>query len=110
MEIKESESKGIWILTLNGVMDAHTSPNIKTKLEAGIASGKTKIIVDMKDVSYLSSAGAGALLAGLTASRKKTGELRLCSFQAGVKDAFDVMGFSKAFKVFTDLDKALDGF
>jgi anti-sigma B factor antagonist len=110
MEITETESKNIWILTLNGVMDAHTSPTIKTKLETGIASGKVKIIVNMKDVSYLSSAGAGALLAGLTASRKKSGELRLCSFQAGVKDAFDVMGFSKAFKVFPDLDKALEGF
>ena len=110
MEIKESEIKNIWILTLNGVMDAHTSPNIKAKLEAGIASGKTKIIVEMKDVTYLSSAGAGALLAGLTACRKKTGGLRLCSFQPAVKDAFEVMGFSKAFKVFADLEVALEGF
>ena len=110
MEIIETESKGVWILTPNGVMDAHTSPSIKTKLETGIASGKTKIVVNMKDISYLSSAGAGALLAGLTASRKKSGELRLCCFQAGVKDAFDVMGFSKAFKVFSDLEKALEGF
>ena len=66
MEIKESEIKNIWILTLNGVMDAHTSPNIKAKLEAGIASGKTKIIVEMKDVTYLSSAGGYAVVATMT--------------------------------------------
>lgn len=110
MEIKESTIKNIWVLKLNGVMDAHTSPTIKAKLEAGIAEGKIKIIVDLENVTYLSSAGAGALLAGLTASRKKSGEFRLCSFQAAVKDAFDVMGFSKAFKVYTDLEKALEGF
>jgi anti-sigma B factor antagonist len=110
MEIKETDSKDIWILKLNGVMDAHTSPTIKAKLESGIAAGKSKIIVDMQAVTYLSSAGAGALLAGLTASRKKSGELRLCSFQAAVKDAFEVMGFSKAFKVYMDLEKAMEGF
>ncbi|MBK8396363.1 MAG: STAS domain-containing protein [Leptospiraceae bacterium] len=110
MEVIESEEKGIWILKVQGVMDAHTSPSLKTKLETGIASGKTKLVVNMEGVSYLSSAGAGALLAGLTAARKKTGELRICSFQSGVKDAFEVMGFAKAFKVFPSLEEALKGF
>ena len=41
MEIKESESKGIWILTLNGVM-MRTLHQTLNKLEAGIASGKPK--------------------------------------------------------------------
>jgi anti-sigma B factor antagonist len=110
MEITETNSKDIWILKPNGSMDAHTSPNFKSKLEAGINSGKSKIIIDMQGITYLSSAGAGALLAGLTACKKKSGELRLCSFQAAVRDAFEVMGFSKAFKVFIDLEKALEGF
>ncbi|MDX1960045.1 MAG: STAS domain-containing protein [Leptospiraceae bacterium] len=110
MEIEEFDSNGVWILKLKGVMDAHTSPAIKTKLESGIASGKSKVVVNMQGVTYLSSAGAGALLAGLTAARKKNGELRICSFQAAVKDAFDVMGFSKAFKVFPDLESSLAGF
>jgi anti-sigma B factor antagonist len=110
MEVEEFDSNGVWILKVKGVMDAHTSPTFKTKLETGIAGGKTKIVVNMQGVTYLSSAGAGALLAGLTAARKKTGELRICSFQATVKDAFDVMGFSKAFKVFPDLEEAVKGF
>ncbi len=110
MNIEEIETDGVWILIITGVMDAHTSPALKTKLESGIASGKTKLAVNMNGVTYLSSAGAGALLAGLTASRKKGGELRICSFQPAVKDAFDVMGFSKAFKVFPSLDEALKGF
>lgn len=110
MEIIETNSKDVWVLKPSGSMDAHTSPNFKTKLEAGIASGKIKVAIDMQGITYLSSAGAGALLAGLTACKKKSGELRLCSFQAGVKDAFEVMGFSKAFKVYMDLEKALEGF
>jgi anti-sigma B factor antagonist len=110
MEIEEFDSNGVWILKLKGVMDAHTSPAIKTKLEAGIGGGKSKVVVNMQGITYLSSAGAGALLAGLTAARKKNGELRICSFQQAVRDAFDVMGFSKAFKVFPDLEEALKSF
>ena len=107
--IQKAEKGAISVLVVSGKLDAKTAPALNTEIKGLLAAGKNKIVVDMKGVSYIASAGVGTLKAGLIEAKKGGGDLRLAALTSEVKDVFDVLGFSKLFKITADLNSAMAG-
>lgn len=66
--------------------------------------GKTKVVGDMDEVTFMNSSGLGTLIGTLTSLRKKGGDLKLCNAQDRIKSLLKV---SKLFTVF-DMHETLD--
>ena len=104
--IMESDSGDVRVITLNGDLDAHTVPSLKTALDKAIAGGKVKILLDATALAYISSAGIGVLNAALGAIKAKGGKLVIGGVGKVVYDTLEVMYFTKKVDVFPSLKDA----
>jgi anti-sigma B factor antagonist len=107
MEITEKAVDDISILGISGRLDAKSSKTVESALNNLINGGRTKIVVDLASVEYISSVGLRVLLASLKKMRQTQGLLILSSMQPFVKDVFKVAGFDRLFTVCATPEEAL---
>ena len=91
----EKENKTITII-LNGKLDTNTSPLLETKFSE--LEDYDKIIVDLKAVDYISSAGLRVLLS-MQKEMNKKGEMTIKNVCSNVMDIFEVTGFSEILNI-----------
>jgi anti-sigma B factor antagonist len=86
MEIIEEVQNGINIFKLNGRLDSNTSQGFEKKVFQAISDGSKNMIVDFKDLDYISSAGLRVILKATKALKREDGQIMLCSMQDYVKE------------------------
>ncbi|WP_319432525.1 STAS domain-containing protein [Mycobacterium sp. RTGN5] len=62
-EISEEWFGRTVVISVAGVVDMLTSPQLETSITTSLSKNPTAIIVDMSDVEFLASAGMGVLVA-----------------------------------------------
>ena len=91
MEIKTKAEGNRLTIEVSGRVDTVTAP----ELEAGLKFGDAKsVVIDLKEVPYMSSAGLRLLLTAHKTMLAKNGELQLANVQPSVKEVLDITGFS----------------
>lgn len=98
------------VVVVSGTVDAVTAPRFGEALQGEVDAGRPKVVVDLTDVAYISSAGLRAVLAGLKAARAAGGDLRLAGAAAPVAQVFDLAGFGTILRSFDDVDGAVASF
>ena len=69
-----------------------------------------RILFDMSNVDYMSSAGLGLLVGLLKAARKMNGEFKLCCLQDAIHELFELMQFDRIFEIFPSRENPLASF
>ena len=111
MEITTQEFKHCDLIKVNGRVDSATAPEFSKALEKTNNDGKFKVVVDMSELEYMSSAGFRALLATQrNCKRYNRGELGLLSDPARIREALELAGFTELFKTFDDPIEAVGSF
>jgi len=109
MEITVKEFEQVKLITINGRLDSVEAPRLTQALEAANQRGKYKIVVDMSQLEYMSSAGFRALAdAQRTSKRHNRGEVLLVQVPSNIRDALEMVGFAGYFHTFDDVTSALD--
>lgn len=107
MEIRATEQDGIDILALAGRMDATTTPEFESAARALLAQGKNRVIVDMADLEYISSAGLRGILGLVKSIKAASGRLAVCSLQPMAAEVFRISGFNAMLTVCGSREEAL---
>ena len=107
MEIRTTEQDGTAILALCGRMDATTTPEFEAAAKAVLAAGTARIIVDMTDLEYISSAGLRGILGLVKAVKGASGKLAFCGLQQMVAEVFRISGFNAMLVVRATREDAL---
>ena len=94
MEVKITEQDGIAVLELVGRMDATTTPEFESAAQALLVEGKKRLLVDMAQLEYISSAGLRGVLGLVKALKASAGKLAFCSLQPMAAEVFRISGFS----------------
>ena len=103
MEITVQEFKHCDMIKVKGRVDSATAPQLAHALEAANDGGKYKLVVDMSELEYMSSAGFRALLGAQRNSRRyNRGEVVLASVPHRIREALELAGFTELFKTFDD--------
>ncbi|MHC4079781.1 MAG: STAS domain-containing protein [Planctomycetota bacterium] len=110
MKIDLQDKENVKIVRFEGKLDTNTTPEAETALNLAIEQGASKILIDFKDLDFVSSAGLRILLATAKKLGAQGGALRVCSLNETVRDIFDISGFSTLLRVFDDEQEALAGF
>jgi len=110
MEISEDKSGDIFILRLKGRLDSITSNKLEERFLALLDKGEKKVIVDLSQLDYISSAGLRVLLMVSKRLQGAHGRIVLSSMQARVKEVFDIAGFSSIFTIFHSHEEAIRWF
>ncbi len=108
MEITVEEKNRASVLRLKGKLTAIEAPELENEVRRLIGNGEIgRLLIDMKDLEYISSAGLRVFLIGAKAMKAKNGELLLCALRENVQEVFDISGFTALFKIFPSEEAAL---
>jgi anti-sigma B factor antagonist len=94
-------------LVLNGYLDTYNSPEFQSHINELINSGVKNILFNLGGLNYISSTGIGAFTSFLKNLRQRKGNMVLFDLQEKVMEVFQLLGFTKFFKIASDLDEAL---
>ena len=109
MEITVKELEQAELITINGRLDSVEAPKLAQALEAASQRGKYKIVVDMSQLEYISSAGFRALGdAQRNSTHYNRGKVLLVQVRDNIREALELVGFADYFRIFDDVPSALD--
>ncbi len=106
-KITQRETEGVNVLELKGYLDAHTAPKLEEALQNLLKNSRFNIVVNCRDLSYISSAGLGVFMAFIEDVRKNKGDIKLTNMSAKVYNVFDLLGFPLLYEIFKDEREAV---
>lgn len=96
MEITTKTVEDVTVFEIIGDIDGKTAPEVQEKITADAPSGG-KILLDMRQVPYMSSAGLRLMLAIYRHVSGNKGSLVLAGLNEEIKDTMDMTGFLSQF-------------
>ena len=100
----------VMILYPRGHINAHTVKEFEGQLVSLIEQQGTQLLINGRELSYIASAGLGALMGVIEDVRARQGDIRLSDLNQGVYEVFDILGFTHLFKIFPTEEEALNSF
>lgn len=91
MKIDKKLDGDTLVLTLDGRLDTLTAPDLEA--EIGDLNGVAELIIDMKNLEYISSAGLRVILKSQKIMNEK-GSMKLTNVGENVMEVFEITGFS----------------
>jgi anti-sigma B factor antagonist len=88
----ETLGEGRRCLSVHGVIDLFTAPELKARLVALIEGGATEVIVDLSDATYMDSTGLGAMLAAARRLGNRGGRLAIAGPRPAISRVFEIAG------------------
>lgn len=95
------------VLLPAGFINAHTVRDFEDALERLVQDGRYVILLNCKDLNYISSAGLGAIMGLIETVREHGGDILLSNLQENVFAIFDTLGFTQLYRVFGDEEQAM---
>lgn len=99
IEIIETRNGGIAAVEVKGRIDSTTAVSLQERLSDLVRSGCTGLIVDFKQVAYISSAGFKALLIAARLGEDTRCALTLCGIAGEARRMFEIGGFDQVFTI-----------
>ena len=99
-KVHHRDGEGVSVIDLKGYLDAHTAPDLENAFQKLIDEKKFNIVVNFKDLSYISSAGLGVFMAYIEDVRKNQGDIKLTNMSAKVYNVFDLLGFPILYEIY----------
>ena len=91
LDIKTEKNGAELLIALSGRLDTNTSPDLEEVVESSL-DGVEKLIFDMAELQYISSAGLRVLLTALQ-TMEDQGDMVLRNVGDEIMDVFEITGF-----------------
>ncbi len=108
MEIEVNKELDICVIRIIGRLDAVTSAEFEATINGLISGGGNKLIFDMGQLQYVSSAGLRSFLGTAKSLKAGNGRMAFFSLQESVNKVFQMSGFNKIFKLFNSREEATE--
>lgn len=110
MNITTTVLESVTVVRLAGHLDTNTAELAETTFNELIEGGAQKVLVNLADVDFVSSAGLRVLLATAKRLGGPGAKLRISNLNDTVNDVFEIAGFTRILSVFPTEEAALEGF
>jgi anti-anti-sigma factor len=107
MNVQVESSKEYTIVSVEGRIDTTNANGFEKPMMEVIEGGCTKIILDCSGLNYISSSGLRVFLIVQKKMIAVKGQFSLCNLQPGIKEIFDISGFSSIFSILPDKETAM---
>lgn len=107
MDITVHNQGDVTVLALFGRMDATTVSDFEDSWRSRIEEGENRIVVDLENLEYISSAGLRGILTLLKACKAKDGRLAFCRINDVVASVFKISGFLAMLSIHASRDEAV---
>jgi anti-sigma B factor antagonist len=111
MKFITSECQQCDLIKITGRIDSYTTPKIKDALHNLIKDGHFNFVIDLSDVSYLSSSGILLFInTQKTISRDYRGKIIFAEVPELIYSNFQLAGFDDYFEFYKDTSSAVASF
>ena len=101
MQIVVREYRDAVLITITERIDGSTAPEVEKVIESLQYRGRYKLVVDMSELAYISSAGYRVLLSAQRNSKRfDRGEVILAGVPEQIRQSLDISGFTDYFKIY----------
>ncbi len=107
LEINNEVINNVLVIKLIGRLDGITSKTFTEKTNAPDMSDFSQIVLDCKDLSYISSEGLRVMLMAAKKAKSHGGTLTLSSTNAAVNEVMMISGFGALFGVHSSVEDAI---
>jgi anti-sigma B factor antagonist len=111
MEVTTTKYKHCDLVKASGRVDSATANGLADALDTITNDGRYKIVLDLSDVDYMSSAGLRVLISTQkTCKRYNRGEVMLALVPERIYEALDLAGFVPLFNFYDNVLDAVGNF
>lgn len=111
LEIADHVSDGVRVLQLSGVIKLGDSVHLlRSRLKEMLNDGDAQLVLDLKRVTYVDSAGLGALVAALTTARNQGGNMKLARVAQQFREQLSVTKLVTVFELYNSVEEAVESF
>jgi anti-sigma B factor antagonist len=103
---KENQSD---ILSLYGEVDASNSVILDEAIQEIVASGSKSLLIDGRNLEYISSAGLGVFMSYLEDFQEKGISMKICDLTPRVFEVFRILGLDQLIPIYPDKAAAFGG-
>ena len=111
LTIKTRQEGNVTIMDLSGKITLGENTGIlREELRNLMAQGRKNIVLNMKDVTYVDSAGLGELVGAYTTATNQGGSVKLLHLQGKMRDLMQITKLHTIFPAFEDEHQAVQSF
>lgn len=94
------------VVTCRGELDLHSAPDLRERMLAAIEAGKTRLVIDLTEVSFIDSTVMTVLLQRRKELAARNGTLALVGLGDDLRTIFDIAGLDRAIPEYASIDAA----
>ena len=106
MEISTERKGSALVATTEERIDGVNARAFQDALQAAIEDTDRAVILDLRQLTYISSAGLRVILLIARTLQRQDGNLAVCSLSGPVKEVFQISGFDKIIKTYGTQEEA----
>jgi len=110
MDIHSEQYHQTLVISLEGSFDALTADQARKAIGRQIDGGQQRIVLDLSQVDFMSSAGVRVLLEMLKSIRGMGGDLHLAAAQSSVGRTLEISGLVRVVKTYPSVAEAVHDF
>jgi anti-anti-sigma factor len=107
-DFEQKNLDGVTVVSVFGRLDVDAVEEIGNSLKEIAAEKAVRLVLDLSDVSYMSSRGLSLLLELMHAARETGGTMRLAGVQPLVNEVLEISGARLLFNLYDTVDEAVD--
>jgi anti-sigma B factor antagonist len=109
LQLATRQEGDVSVVSALGEVDVFSAPGLDAELDAQIAAGNVRLVVDLSDVAFLDSTGLGVLVKALKHAREAGGWLHLVVTSDRIRKIFEITGLDASIPIFDTAQDAITG-
>ena len=111
MDIKERVVDGVSVLDLSGkIVLGEGDGQVRERIKDLLSDGQKKILLNLGDVTYVDSAGLGALISSYTTTKREGAQLKLVNLTKRIQDLLAITKLITVFDTYDNEQEAIDSY
>jgi anti-sigma B factor antagonist len=110
LQVESRELEGVVLLYPKGFVNAHTVRLFESEIQKALDQERYRIVVNCAGLTYIASAGLGALMGVIEEIRHHGGDIRLADLNETVSNIFEILGFNHLYRIFPSEVEAIVSF
>jgi anti-sigma B factor antagonist len=110
LQVESRELEGVVLLYPKGFLNAHTVRLFESEIQRALDDQRYRIVVNCAGLTYIASAGLGALMGVIEEIRHHGGDIRLADLNETVRNIFEILGFNHLYRIFPSEVEAILSF
>ncbi len=105
---ESAQSKTVIVVEVDGSVDISSVPELESRINSVMERGYKYIILKLRDLEFMSSAGWGVFIAAKTRITEKGGDIAVAEMHPNVQRVYELMGIEAMLKSYEKVSSAIE--